>query len=242
MKWDKSKCVTSAPEDLNVGVTTSVLSSSHCCTQGFSKLESINGCYNDLFLLPQSFNSVIGQCNHQKTNLYKISSIMNMGEFHVGNHRQQQFLCPAFSSVQFSSVQSLSRVWLFVIPWTAANQASLSITNSQSCSNSCPLGQWGHPAITSSVVPFSSCLQSFPASGSFQMSHFFVSGDRSIGALASASVLPMNIQDWFPLGWTDLISLQSKGLSRVFSDTAIQKHQFFSAQLYGPALTWAKLQ
>ena len=105
MKWDKSKCVTSAPEDLNVGVTTSVLSSSHCCTQGFSKLESTNGCYNDLFLLPQSFNSVIGQCNHQKTNLYKISSIMNMGEFHVGNHRQQQFLCPAFSSVQFSSVQ-----------------------------------------------------------------------------------------------------------------------------------------
>ena len=89
------------------------------------------------YCLKVSFNSVIGQCNHQKTNLYKISSVMDMDEFHVGNRRQQQFLCPAFSSVQFSSVQFssvklLSRVWLFVIPWTAANQASLSITNSQS--------------------------------------------------------------------------------------------------------------
>ena len=98
-------------------------------------------------------------------------------------------------------------------------------------SNSCPLSQWGHPTISSSVVPFSSCLQSFPASGSFQMSQFFPSGGQSIGVSASASVLPMNNQDWFPLGWTGWISLKSKGLSRVFSNTAVQKHQFFSAQL-----------
>ena len=98
-------------------------------------------------------------------------------------------------------------------------------------SNSCSLSQWCHPTITSSVVPFSSCLQSFPASGTFLMSQFFASGGQSIGASASSSVLPMNIQDWFPLGWTGLISLQSKGLSRVFSNTIVQKHQFFSAQL-----------
>ena len=97
-------------------------------------------------------------------------------------------------------------------------------------SNPCPLNPWCHPAISSSVVPFSSCLQSFPASGSFQMSQFFTSGGQSIGVSASASVLPMNIQDWFPLGWTGWISLQSKGLSRVFSNTTVQKHQFFGAQ------------
>ena len=89
----------------------------------------------------------------------------------------------------------------------------------------------GHPTISSSVIPFSSCLQSFPASGSFPMSQFFASGGQSIGALASASVLPMNIQDWFPLGLTGWISLLSKGLSRVFSNTTIQKHQFFGTQL-----------
>ena len=97
-------------------------------------------------------------------------------------------------------------------------------------SNSCPLIGWCHPTISSSVIPFSSCLQSFPASGSFSMSQFFASGGQSIGVSASTSVLPMNIQDWFPLGLTDLISLQSKGLSRVFSNTTVQKHQFFSTQ------------
>ena len=91
-----------------------------------------------------------------------------------------------------------------------------------------PSSQWCHPAISSSVVPFSSCLRSFPASGSFFRSQFFASGGRSIGA--SASVLPINIQDWFPLGWTGWISLLSKRLSRVFSNTTVQKHQFFSAQ------------
>ena len=97
------------------------------------------------------------------------------------------------------------------------------------CSNSSPLSQWCHPTISSSVGPFSSCLQSFLASGSFPMSQLFTSGDQSIGASASASVLPMNIQGWFPLGWTGLI-LQSTGLSRVFSSITIQRCQFFGAQ------------
>ena len=98
------------------------------------------------------------------------------------------------------------------------------------CSNSCPLSQWCHPTISSSVVPFSSCLQSFPASASFLMSRLFASGGQSFGASASASVLPMNIQGWFPLGLTSLISLKSKGLSRVFSSTTVWKHQFFGVQ------------
>ena len=98
-------------------------------------------------------------------------------------------------------------------------------------SNSCPLSRWYHPTILSSVVPFSSRLQSFPASRTFPMSQLFTSGGQSIGVSASASVLPMNTQDWSSLGWTDLISLQSKGLSRVFSNTTVQKHQFFSTQL-----------
>ena len=96
-------------------------------------------------------------------------------------------------------------------------------------SNSCPSSRWCYTTISSSVIPFSSCLQSFPASGSFPMSHLFAWGGQSIGASASASVLPMNIQDWFPLRLTGLISLESKGLSRVFSNTIVQKHQFFGA-------------
>ena len=220
-----------------------------------------------------------------------------------------------FNVHQFSSVQSLSRVWLFATSWIAAGQASLSITNSRSSlrlmsiesvmppshlilcrplillpsifpsirekhhffsesvlhissvqfssvhfsrsvvsdslpphesqhtrppcpppsprvhSDSCPSSPWCHPAISSSVIPFSSCLQSFPASGSFPVSQLFASGGQSIGASASASVLPMNIQDWFPLEWTCWISLLSQGLSRVFSNTTVQKHQFFSAHL-----------
>ena len=139
--------------------------------------------------------------------------------------------------VYVSSVQSLSHVRLFVTPWTAAHQASLSITNSQSLLK---LVHWVCDAIqtiSSSVVPFSSCLQSFPASGSFPMSQFFTSGGQSIGISASTSVLPMNIQDWFPLGWTGWISLLSKGLSRGFSNITVQKHQFFSF-LYSPTLTF----
>jgi len=98
-------------------------------------------------------------------------------------------------------------------------------------SDSCPSSWWCHTTISSSVIPFSSCLPSFPASGSFPMSRFFASRGQSIGISDSASVLPMNIQDWFPLGWTGWISLQPKGLSRVFSNTTVQKHQFFGAQL-----------
>ena len=97
--------------------------------------------------------------------------------------------------------------------------------------NPCPLSRWCHPTISSSVVPFSSYPQSFPASGSFQMSQLIASGGQSIGVSASASVLQMNIQDWSPLGWTGWISLQSKGLSRGFSNITVQKHQFFCSQL-----------
>ena len=103
--------------------------------------------------------------------------------------------------------------------------------------NSCPLSQWYHPTISSSVVPFSSCPQSFPASGSFPMSQLSASSGQSTGVSASTSVLPMNTQDWSPVGWTGWISLQPKGLSRVFSNTTVQKHQFFCAQLYSPTLT-----
>ena len=97
--------------------------------------------------------------------------------------------------------------------------------------NPCPLSQWCHPTISSSVTPFSSCLQSFPESESFQMSQFFASGGQRIGVSALASVLPMNTQDWSPSEWTGWVPLQSKGLSRVFSNTTVQKHQFFCAQL-----------
>ena len=131
----------------------------------------------------------------------------------------------------FSSVQSLSHVWLFVTPWTAATRLPCPSPIPRVYPNSCPLGRWSHPTISSSVIPFSSHLQSFPALGFFQMSQFFESDGQSIRVSASASVLPMNIQDWLPLGWTGLISLQPKGLSRVFSNTTVQKHQFFGAQL-----------
>ena len=132
---------------------------------------------------------------------------------------------------QFSSVQSLSHVRLFATPWIAARQASLSITISRSSLRLSPSSQWCHSAISSSVVPFPSCPQSLPASGSFPVSHLFAWGGQSIGVSASASVLPMNTLDWSPLEWTGWISLQSKGLSRVFSNTTVQKHQFFNAQL-----------
>ena len=105
--------------------------------------------------------------------------------------------------------------------------------------NSCPSSQWCHPAISSSVVPFSSCPQSLPASESFPMSQFFAWGGQNIGVSASTSVLPMNTQDWSPLGWTGWISLQSKGLSRVFSNTTVQKHHFFCTQLcFSFSNTW----
>ena len=139
----------------------------------------------------------------------------------------------------FSSVQSLSRVWLFATPWTTAHQASLSITNSRSpWTKPCPLSRWCHPTISSSVVPFFSCLQSFPVSGSFQMGQLFASGGQCIGVSASTLVLPKNTQDWSPLGWTDWISLQSKGLARVFSSTTFKSMNSSALSfLHSPTLT-----
>ena len=126
---------------------------------------------------------------------------------------------------------SLSRVWLFATH--ALQHASLPCPSpsSRAFSNSCPVSRWCHPTILSSVVPFSSCLRSFPASGSFPMSWLFVSGGHSIGASASASGFPMNIQNWLPLRLPGWISLQSKGLSRVFSNITDRKHQFFGTLL-----------
>ena len=145
-------------------------------------------------------------------------------------------------NVRFSSVQSLSRVRLSATPWTKVRQISLSIINSRSLLNLMSIELVDmmvgcYPTISCSVIPFSSHLQSFRASGSFQMSQLFTSGGQSIGASASSSVLPMNIQDWFPLGWTCWLSLPSKGLSRVFSNTTAQQHQFF-----GQALPYFKHQ
>ena len=132
------------------------------------------------------------------------------------------------SSVQFSSVAQLRLTLCHLMDVVRPSCPSLT---PGAYSNSWSLSQWSHPTISSFVVPCCSHLQTFSASGSFQMSQFFTSGDQSIGVSPSASALPMNMQDWFHLGWTGLISLQSKGLSRVFSNTTVQKHQFFGAQL-----------
>ena len=130
-----------------------------------------------------------------------------------------------------SSVQSLSCVQLFATPWTAACQASLSITNSRSPPKPMSIESVMPSNHLILVIPFSSRPQSFPASGSSQMSQLFAAGGQSIGVSASTSVLPVNTQDQSPLGWTGWTSLQSQGLSRVFSNTTVQKHQFFSTQL-----------
>ena len=146
------------------------------------------------------------------------------------NYSQTLLVGKLLKTYQFSSLQLLSCVWLFVTPWISACQASCPSPTPGVYPNSCPSSRWCYPAISSSVVPFSSCPQSLPASGSFLMSQLFTWGGQIIGVSASASVLPMNTQDWSPLGWTVWISLQSNGLSRVFSNTTVQKHQFFSAQ------------
>ena len=141
----------------------------------------------------------------------------------------------SFSSVQFSCSVFSDSLQLYGLQHARPLCPSLAPRVE---SNSCPLSWSWHPTISSSVIPFSSCLQSFPASGSFQMSQFFTSGGQSIGVSASASVPPMNIQDWFPLRLTGWISLQFKRLSRVFSNTTVQKHQFFALGfLYSPTLT-----
>ena len=144
--------------------------------------------------------------------------------------------------IQFNSVQLLSYVQLFETPWTAAARPPCPLPAPRVYSNSCPLSQWCHPTILSSVVPFSSHLQSFPVSGSFQMSQFFTSCGQSIGVSASASVLPMNIQDWFPIGWTDWISLQAKGLSSLLQHNCskasiLRCSAFFVVKLSHPYVT-----
>ena len=131
-------------------------------------------------------------------------------------------------SVQFSHSVMSNSLWPHGLRYTRLPCPSLT---PRPYSNSCPWSRWCHPTISSSVVPFSSRLQSFPASESFPMSQFFTSGGQSIGVWASTSVLPINTQDWSPLGWTGWISLQTKELSIVFSNTTVQKHQFFSCQL-----------
>ena len=164
--------------------------------------------------------------------LFSITSKLNLAFYSIMNvsNKPQEYVVVV--------VQLLSHVRLFVTPWTAAHQAFLSFTISRSLLKSCPLSQWCHPTNLSSVIPFSSCLQSFPASGPFLMSQFFASGGQNIGVSASASVLPTNVQDWFPLGLTGWITLQSKGLSRVFSSTTVQSINSSALSfLYGPTLT-----
>ena len=155
------------------------------------------------------------------------------GKVKLHSHCGKQFggFLKSYTCDIISSIQSLSRVQLLATPWTAACQASLSITKCRSPSKPMSIESVmpsNHPIL---FVPFFSCLQSFPASGSFPVSQLFTSGGQSIGVSASTSVLPMNTQDWSPLGWTGWISLQSKGLSRVFSNITVKKHQFFGAQL-----------
>ena len=138
----------------------------------------------------------------------------------------------------FSSVQSLSHVWHFDTPWIAVHQASCPSPTPRVHSNSCLSSRWCHPAISSSVIPFSSCPQSLPASESFPMSQLFTWHGQSIGVSASASVLPMNTQDQFSLEWIGWISLQSKGPSRVFSNTTVQSINSLALSfLHSPTLT-----
>ena len=143
------------------------------------------------------------------------------------NMKIQCAVCPlSHFSVQFSRSVMTNSLWPHGLQHA---RPPCPLPTPRIYSNSCPLSRWCHPTISYSVVPFSSCLQFFPASRSFQINQFFASGGQSIGVSASASVLPMDIQDWFPLGWTGWISLQAKGLSRVFSNTTVLKHQFFGA-------------
>ena len=159
-----------------------------------------------------------------------LKSWIRLSDFHF--HFSQSL---KHCSVQFGCSGMSDSLWPHGLQYTRLPCPS---PTSGACSNSCLSSQWCHPTISSSVVPFPSCPKSFLASGSFQMSQFFTSGSQSIGVSASAPVLPMHIQDWSPLGWTGWISLQSKGLSRVFSDTTVQKLSSLALSfLYGPTLT-----
>ena len=164
------------------------------------------------------------------------SSLRISAQFFISQHKlgyamikpPPNLLRLQFSSVQFSRSVVSNSLWPHELQHARTPCPSPPPGVYQ---NPCPLSWWCHPTISFSVVPFFSCPQSFPASGSFEMSHLFASGGQTIAVSASTSVLPMSTQDWSPLGWTGWISLQSKGLSRVFSNTTVQKHQFFSAQL-----------
>ena len=167
---------------------------------------------------------------------------LNFDHYTASNIEHLNILRPHNSIPRYifsiTSVQLLSRVWLFVTPWTVAHQASLSIHNSWSLLKLMSIKSVIPSNLSSSVIPFSSCLQSFPASGSFPVSQFFTPGSQSIGASASASVLPMNIQGWFPLGLTGLISLQHKGLSKVFSISSISSIFSISRENLSSCVLW----
>ena len=163
----------------------------------------------------------------------KMAIIQKENNINVGQHMEN------WNSFTLLVLPLWKKIWLLLFSCSVVSDSLLPhglqharlpypLPTPRACSNSCPLSWWCHPTISSSVGPFSSRLQSFPASGFFLMSQLFTSGGQSIGA--SASNIPVNIQDWFPLGLTCLISLQSKGLSRVFSNTTVQKHQFFGTQ------------
>ena len=178
----------------------------------------------------------VGRLNKYLPKLKKIQKMFSQASpsltpYHNISKWKPEAAIHFFKVLFFSSLKLLNHIQLLATPWTAAHQASLSITNSRSLLKLKPIESVMPSNHLILYCPFSSCPQSFPASGSFPVSQFFASGGQSIGVSASASVLPMNIQDWSPLGWTGWISLQSKGLSRVFSNTTVQKHQFFSAQL-----------
>ena len=166
---------------------------------------------------------------------YKIITTVSLVNICPHTQFQKYFFlwCGHLRSAVFSSVQFSCSVVSDSLPPHESKHARPPCPSPTPTvySNSCPSSRWCHPAISSSVIPFSSCPQPLPASESFPMSQLFAWGGQSIGISASASVLPMNTQDWSPWGWTGWIALQSKGLSRVFSNTTVQKHQFFSTQL-----------
>ena len=169
---------------------------------------------------------------------YRRSNVVSINTLNKRQWGKKNQYFIIWDSVQYSSVDQSCPT---LCDPMNCSQASLSITNPEVFSNSCPLSRWCHLTVSSSVIPFY-CAQSFPASGTFQMSQFFASGGQSIGVSASTSVLPMNTQDWSPLGWTGWTPLQSKGLSRVFSNTTVWKHQFlafsfFTVQLSHPYMT-----
>ena len=190
------------------------------CGAQASRLLCVGWCVPYVHRQPNSFFDLQAKAYDSPTTRAQICVTLKMSKWNPSSlfaplfPTSANYVVPTMPSVQ--SVQSLSRVRLFATPAPRVYSNHV---------------HWVSHAVQCSVVPFSSCLQSFPASGTVPVSQFFTSGGQSIGVSASTSVLPMNIQNWFPLGLTGWISLQSKGLSRVFSHTTVQNHQFFSAQL-----------